>query len=1169
MGRNLPAKKRPVKKIVTPFERLWNRILKQFPKKKLIGDIIIKDFEYEILIDYFKGKSKGIINTNTYLKNDPMFATALVQIGIKYYDSNFWGHVQEVLGTKKMSAIHQGLIGQSFVNTLTSNNKIMLDKSERVNNILMHGFVSNNYANEMFDFMFKFYNIDLERDLLRNNSEMMNGLIEVIQRNDNTGRTYLLVKQTSNAITANVRGGKIRIRWILRLIDKCFWEQITPINPVSRLSILFNKWQENSNEFKAQFNKYNGGTTNVGGKKSYSSPYIKCNFQQTTFMLVLPTQLIKFEFERNVKWNIFREDEHRIIETSLYQAVTGYKTEVQELTIKAEDIFSVFSIELTCDDKRIRIFKIKADCIRFFDKDGDYLNSDNSLPSGEVYAFTKQNETPHSEALIENESIGKLVRSYFEFEYGDIVRLPDGRPISIGKRLEEGLLHRKALNASHSMNNNVVMPIYYAPPTILLKIAAKRANGTVIEINSNRHRLFDKETTVIDLGDRSGETGYILNLSDYGYTHDGIYTVAVDVPNDRTDRYWQFVLINGIEYEFEDAPYLFKSKGTIRFNEDLLLHPKGNTAIKNTDENSFNFEINPDVDDLQFSYNIKNKVINLSFDIPVLKWKFDKGLWNVEKSPDIWHSDFPSTIHIKYPQDKIVLSMDEHIVNDNDTDDQTVAYYKSKEKGFFECDITRFKSWFGREKVLRSIFLDFPKNRTEFARIITQSIVVAHILKGNFESEKLIGEIDIVGNANYFVDVVLLETKEKLAEKLLLKDGKFEIKSNLSNGLYQVNVFEDEEDDTGFGVSNYLQIGEFKHNIINPYDLHGKSIAIKHIKKREDSPFQMHSSCRYIISNLKRLDQSDKNNYKGKLIHGSSPVSYDVFVQFIDLNRLQYVYLTYFDGYDYLEFLYDTNRKIIVKAEEKGLTRAVRYRRYESLFPEDYVYVVEFTNDIPKTTDINRLPVITGTGVPEQHDKHVTIGQMGLTVKTYQCLNRAKIQTTKDIEKYNRQMLLKIRNLGNTGVTEIILKMKMLGFPMDETKPVEANLLGLQVNKVRIQAEETFDDKKVPNPKKLNVESNPFDASKKKLQTKVENLRIVKFWTLQKYLRQCRNETETLTFNKIEKLAGDKLPLSAYRYRDWWLQGNHQYADLWLYVGWRVDGVRLGEFVTFKRVKPS
>lgn len=1042
------------KKTITPLEKLGKRILKEFEKKKFIGDIIINEAEFEILIDYFRTKCNGIINSYTNTINDPIFATALVQIGIKYYDGNFWGHVAEVLGTNKINPVHQGFIGEAFVKTLAHYNKLLLDKSERVNNILMHGFVSDYYANEMFDFLFKYYNIDLERDLQRNNSEMMQNLIEVTQRNDNTGRTYLLVKQTANAISANIRSGKIRLRRLLRLIDKCFWEQITPANPVSRLSILFNNWQENSNEFKLQYNKYHSGTTYGGGKKSYSSPYLKCDLLNIRFVLVLPTQLIKFEFDKNVKWNIISNTQCSTISTSLYQAVTGYKTETEELNIKSEDIFNDFTIELCCNDNRIRLFKIKADCIRFFDKDGDYINSDNSLPRGEVYAFTKKNETPRSEALIENELIGSLVRSSFEFEYGDIIRLPDGKPISIGKKIEEGLLHRKVLNGAYAVNEGTAIPIYYSSPTVLLKIQAKRANGTVIEINGTRHRLFDKETTVVELEDRSGETGYILNLGDYGCVQDGIYTVYIDVPNDRTNRLWQFALINGINYEYEDAPYIFKSKGTIRFNEGLDIRSQGNIDEKNSDANSFNFFIQPDIDHLQFLYYSGVSVIELYFEIPALKWKFGSGQWNVEKPSDIWHSNFPTLISIKYSDDKIRISMDEQIDDDNNSEDYSVTYLKSKAKGFFECDTTRFKSWFGREKVARSIFIDLLKNRTEFIKVITRSVVVTQILKGDFKSERLIGEFDIIGFSSYYADVVLLETNEIVADKVPLNDGIFEIKCKLSSGMYKVTIFEDEEDDTGFGVSNFLPVGEYNHNLINPYDLQGKSISLKYIKKGIESLFQIQLSCQYVVCGLTRIDANDNQNYFGKLLiktsHGSSPIAYDINVNFFDLNKLQYVYLTYYDGYDFVEFLYDTNRKIIVKEEEKGLSRAIRYRRYDSIFPEDYLYVVEFTDEIPSSVQIQTPETIQHLDnqivwkQKDNKDDDIAIEKMGLSVRTYNCLHRAGIRTAKSIQKCGTQALTKVRNLGRRGLNEVIYKMRDLGFVIEDINTIEKTITKLE-----------------------------------------------------------------------------------------------------------------------------
>jgi hypothetical protein len=937
------------KNTITPFERLKKRILKEFTKKLLIGDILINEQEYDLLIDYFKAKCHSIRRTNNRQVNDPIFATALVQIGIRFYDGNLWGHIASVLGVDRINPNHQTSIGDSFVHTLKSNSKLMLDKSEKASNILMHGFVSDYYANEMFDFLFKYYTIDLERDLVRNTPEMMNDLMEIAKRNDNTGRTYLLVKQTANALGINAKGGKIRLRRMLRLIDKCFWEQIKPTNPLSRLSVLFNNWTESSAEFQHQYQKFHSIAKNGGGKKSYSSPYLKVNFKQTKFKLVLPAQLIKFDFERDVHWSIKIENTETTASTSLYQAVTGYKTEEKEISIREEDLFKGIQIELISDGERVRLFKIKSDCIRFFDMHGDFLHSDNSLPKGEVYAFTFKNETPRSEALIENTPVRNLVRSFFEFEHGDIVRLPDGNPISIGKKIEEGLQERKMVRGVQVNLGNAAIPVYASPPTILLKIAPKRAVGTMIEINDLRYRLFEHEATVIELEDRSGDTGYILNLNNYSCKQSGIYRVHIDVPNDRTNRDWTFALIDQMNFEFEDAPYIFQSRGTIRFAENLKLYPRGADTQKNSDQNSYNFAIDPYLDQLQFVYPTSREEIQLNFNIPAFKWKFDKGPWHVEKPSDIWHSDVPTMIYMKYPADKIKLSMDENIQEDHRFDEQMVNIHQSKSKGIFECDMTRFKSWLGRDKVLRIGYLEFPHNRTEFMRIITRSVMVSMLLKGDFESDILRGELDIVGRSNYFVDVNLLDSNERLTEKLPVVDGKFELSGPIGSGIYKVTLFEDEDDDTGFGAANYLPLGTYEQKLTNPLDLQGKNIVIRSIKKGYDSIFQMGLSCTYIVSHLRKISLDDRHSYKGKLVAQShnrlqNPITYDVKVWFPDLNKLQFACITYFDGYDDVEFLYDTHRRFIVKVEEKGLSRAVRYRRYECLFADDYVYQVAFND---------------------------------------------------------------------------------------------------------------------------------------------------------------------------------------------------------------------------------
>lgn len=311
-----------------------------------------------------------------------------------------------------------------------------------------------------------------------------------------------------------------------------------------------------------------------------------------------------------------------------------------------------------------------------------------------------------------------------------------------------------------------------------------------------------------------------------------------------------------------------------------------------------------------------------------------------------------------------------------------------------------------------------------------------HILKYDFESEEIVGELSIIGKANYYVDVILLETKAILVEKMPVILGKFTTGATLGSGLYKVTVFEDEEDDTGFEIANYWPIDEFNQEIINPYNLDGKSIEIKNIRKDESTLFQMQLRSKYIVCNLKRENESDKHTYKGRLlmktINGYNHVEYDVNVNFYDLNKLQYSYLTYYDGYDFVEFLYDLNQNSIVKVEEQGLKRAVRYRRYDSLYPEDYIYAVIFINDVPSSNQIHfpviKKPVVNPILAKVNVKNYKTIENMDLSVRTYNCLYRASIKDTEDIIAGGTEKLRKVRNLSLKNMQEVIIKMQKLGF---------------------------------------------------------------------------------------------------------------------------------------------
>ena len=300
----------------------------------------------------------------------------------------------------------------------------------------------------------------------------MNSLIDAILKPDNTDRTYLLVKQTQDAVLMNTRGCKIRIRRFLRMMDDYFWEQKVPLNPVSRLSKMLIKWQEDSLEFKYDYNKYHGTINTSREKKRYSSPYIKCDLSDTTFRLILPVQLIRFDDGDSVKWRITINGDTREIDGQVYKAITGYKTEEIEVILDRSNLFDEIIIKLLSDQKKIRNYKINSNTIRFFDGEGDFINND-SLTTGIVYSFNEAGYTPISEALLDSEIIGDFVKSYFEFEIGDIIRLPDGNPLSIGQRINEGLLKRGVLSNAYAQLMTTKL-IFIKAPSILLKIPKQR-----------------------------------------------------------------------------------------------------------------------------------------------------------------------------------------------------------------------------------------------------------------------------------------------------------------------------------------------------------------------------------------------------------------------------------------------------------------------------------------------------------------------------------------------------------------------------------------------------------------------------------------------------------------------------------------------------------------------
>lgn len=69
---------------------------------------------------------------------------------------------------------------------------------------------------------------------------------------------------------------------------------------------------------------------------------------------------------------------------------------------------------------------------------------------------------------------------------------------------------------------------------------------------------------------------------------------------------------------------------------------------------------------------------------------------------------------------------------------------------------------------------------------------------------------------------------------------------------------------------------------------------------------------------------------------------------------------------------------------------------------------------------------------PEPKLKSVGIDEMDLSVRAYNCLRRAGIDTLADLRKMNREDLMKVRNMGRKSLEDIITKAKEYGITIEE-----------------------------------------------------------------------------------------------------------------------------------------
>ena len=73
-----------------------------------------------------------------------------------------------------------------------------------------------------------------------------------------------------------------------------------------------------------------------------------------------------------------------------------------------------------------------------------------------------------------------------------------------------------------------------------------------------------------------------------------------------------------------------------------------------------------------------------------------------------------------------------------------------------------------------------------------------------------------------------------------------------------------------------------------------------------------------------------------------------------------------------------------------------------------------------------------GTGTPPLRPQGQGIDELELSVRSYNCLKRAGINTVEELTNRTPEDMMKVRNLGRKSLEEVLAKLKELGLQLNQ-----------------------------------------------------------------------------------------------------------------------------------------
>mgnify|MGYP006934493751 CR=1 FL=1 len=881
-------------RVLFDSEKLVLKIRREFEKKLLIGDVVLNKDEEKLLnalmIDELRAFRKYGGNATFYgISDKRVFATGLVRYAMHQYNrkgtAEFWPYFKEQFGMtfdpNWQDRLHEcfreimELYGKPYSRTAPT----------KIDNITMHCFVCDNSAFQLFDYLFDFWRRDLARNVDRLKDKEaegeFNNLIEAMKQGEQSIRSHTSLLLSFPETTPLVKN---RIRRILRLMDKRFWENEEIPATGNRINALLDQWTRQKG---GSFQKERSYSPKKGGKRGSlycPHPALHLDFGRDVLQLVLPFQRLFDASEKDEPtWAITsaKDGWSKEVKADLKRDKISFYVDAKLADIPMS--LGLSSFEISLQYSQSKKFSIGGSHIRFFGEEGDYINHKVSIvPAEPLIALSDSPNYPTIFGGTETSNCleAGLYRRDMNPEKGEILLLDGEYALSIGEKLQFGLRDADPVpDAKVEWTKGEECEIYARAPKLLLRAEDRDMYGIGITVNGVMNRVPRNSLQRLKFENEISTCGVVLDLAPY-IQGNGIYSLSVSLPSPRGICFeGKIAYFKGFGFSFLDSPYLFKSEGAIR-----LEPPVSNKTAKEEDERSswirssggqsddFCFDFDPMQSEdaacrfveegrLKLDIQFGDKYYPCFFAIPALFWKMgQEGEWNVERPDEIpLRSLKNKKMYVKGP---FVFS-DCFLYTDEDIDvaEQEVKVYpnakSSGELVFF--DLTNVYEWFrgNYEKPLCHVNLHIADKNIPFMDVVCRGTLIAIQLTGDAEENKILLHAEIKGIGNYVATV----SREgiPLCEDEPLNHGVCEIYSEPKAGTYHVSIselVEDDDEDEFESEEIAIPLGEKDVPLINLFALDGATIKIKGLQDIDKKTSPRKFGAEFFVQNLTKVNSS-------------------------------------------------------------------------------------------------------------------------------------------------------------------------------------------------------------------------------------------------------------------------------------------------------------------------